>query len=143
MPTYSRPGVYFNESTLSTLTTSGVDLSAGTSAVFFGEAERGPTAATLITDWASYKDRYGDLDNAYDLGYSVYHYFANGGRSCFCSRGKDSMSYPIIIGNLRGRNGAFICAKGHYFITCRSTDIRLYKSRNVGCSGLIYSQFIM
>ena len=86
MPTYSRPGVYFNESTLSTLTTSGVDLSAGTSAVFFGEAERGPTAATLITDWASYKDRYGDLDNAYDLGYSVYHYFANGGRSCYVVR---------------------------------------------------------
>jgi hypothetical protein len=86
MPTYSRPGVYFNESTLSTLTSTGVDLTAGTSAVFFGEAERGPTDATLISDWASYKDRFGDLSDSYDLGYAVYHYFANGGRSCFVVR---------------------------------------------------------
>jgi len=83
MPTYSTPGVYVNEGALASLTPS---VSGGTSAVFFGSAERGPTAATLITDWASYKRTYGDLKNAYDLGYAVYHFFANGGRSCYVVR---------------------------------------------------------
>lgn len=83
MPTYSTPGVYVNEKALSNVTPS---IAGGTSAVFFGSAERGPTAATLISDWSSYKRVYGDLKNEYDLGYAVYHFFANGGRSCYVVR---------------------------------------------------------
>ena len=83
MPTYSTPGVYVNEGTLASLTPS---FSGGTSAVFFGEAERGPTTVTSISDWATYKRVYGDLKDAYDIGYAVYHYFANGGRNCYVVR---------------------------------------------------------
>ncbi len=83
MPTYSTPGVYVNETPLISLTpnSSGV-----TSAVFFGEAERGPTTPTLIQDWNTYRTLFGDLANAYDLGYAVYHFFANGGRACYVRR---------------------------------------------------------
>jgi hypothetical protein len=83
MPTYSTPGVYVNESALANIAPTVV---GGTSAVFFGSAERGPTTPTLITDWTTYKRTFGDLKNAYDLGYAVYHYFANGGRSCYVVR---------------------------------------------------------
>jgi hypothetical protein len=77
------PGVYVSESALSSLAPSAT---SGTAAVFFGTAERGPQTATLITDWASYKATYGELKNEYDLGYAVYHYFANGGRACYVVR---------------------------------------------------------
>lgn len=83
MATYSRPGVYVNELATSTLVTAPT---GGTAAVFFGEAKKGPTTATLINDWTTYKSIYGDLENAYDLGYAVYHYFANGGRSAYVVR---------------------------------------------------------
>lgn len=83
MPTYSTPGVYVTEGTLSNVAPS---VTGGTAAVFFGSAERGPTTATLITDWNTYKRTYGDLKNAYDLGYAVYHFFANGGRACYVVR---------------------------------------------------------
>lgn len=83
MPAYSTPGVYVTETQLASLITPNV---GGTAAVFFGEAARGPVAATLIQDWTTYKTLYGDLENAYDLGYAVYHYFANGGRACYVVR---------------------------------------------------------
>lgn len=83
MPTYSTPGVYVTESSLTSLIPS---VSGPTSAVFFGTAPRGPVVPTLINDWPTFKTIYGDLDNAYDLCYSVYHYFTNGGRSCYVNR---------------------------------------------------------
>ena len=83
MPTYSTPGVYVTEGTLSNIAPT---VSGGTAAVFFGAAERGPTAATLVSDWNTYKRVYGDLKNSYDLGYAVYHYFANGGRNAYVVR---------------------------------------------------------
>lgn len=83
MPAYSTPGVYVNESQLQNLTPA---LSGGTAAVFFGEAARGPVEATLVTDWPSYRRLYGELNNDYDLGYAVYHFFANGGRNAYVVR---------------------------------------------------------
>ena len=83
MPTYSTPGVYVTEAPLSSLVTNTV---SGTAAVFFGEADRGPTTATLVQDWTTYKSLYGDLTNSSDLGYAVYHFFANGGRACYVVR---------------------------------------------------------
>lgn len=83
MPAYSTPGVYVVESPLISLTTNAAGLSA---AAFFGEAERGPTDITLVQDWNTYRKLYGELANAYDLGYSVYHYFANGGRAAYVRR---------------------------------------------------------
>lgn len=83
MPTYTTPGVYVTESALASLTASNT---GQTSAVFFGEAERGPTTPTLVTDWTTYKTLFGDLKNQYDLGYAVFHFFANGGRACYVNR---------------------------------------------------------
>ncbi len=83
MPAYSTPGVYVTEAPLSSLTPSTNGLS---SAAFFGTAERGPTTPTLVSDWNSYKVLYGELKTEYDLGYAVYHFFANGGRACYVTR---------------------------------------------------------
>lgn len=83
MPTYSTPGVYVNETPLTSLTANSTGV---TSAVFFGEAERGPTTPVLIQDWNTYRTLFGDLSNSFDLGYAVYHFFANGGRGCYVRR---------------------------------------------------------
>ena len=89
MPTYSTPGVYVTESALSSLTPSSV---GGTAAAFFGEAARGPLTPVLIQDWNTYKNVFGALENAYDLGYAVYHFFANGGRGCYVRRVLNSVA---------------------------------------------------
>ena len=83
MPTYSTPGVYVTETALTSLIS---PTAGGTAGVFFGEASRGPTVATLVSDWTTYKTIYGDLVNSSDLGFAVYHYFANGGRSAYVVR---------------------------------------------------------
>jgi hypothetical protein len=84
---YTTPGVYVNEAPLGSLVTNTVGVAA---AVFFGEAERGPTVPTRVSDWSTYRSVYGDLSNAYDLGYAVYHFFANGGRSAYIRRVVDA-----------------------------------------------------
>lgn len=84
MPTYSTPGVYVTESPLRSSPRRGN--SALSTATFFGTAARGPEEATLVSSWADYKNLYGDLSNDYDLGFAVYHYFANGGRDAYIVR---------------------------------------------------------
>jgi phage tail sheath protein FI len=84
---YERPGVYVQEGTFATNI---AQAQGPTAAAFLGTAERGPTTPTLITTWAAYKALFGDLDPEYDLGYAIYHYFANGGQSAYVSRVADS-----------------------------------------------------
>jgi len=80
---YTRPGVYVTESPLKTTVTN----NQGTAtAAFVGLNNRGPTEPTLISSWSSYTSQFGDLNPLYDLGYAVYQFFANGGRSCYVSR---------------------------------------------------------
>jgi phage tail sheath protein FI len=83
MTAYTNPGVYVTESPLTSLvpTTGGV-----ASAAFWGTADRGPTVATKVSDWTTYKSLFGDLNDNYDLGYAVYHFFANGGRNAYVTR---------------------------------------------------------
>jgi phage tail sheath protein FI len=89
MPTYSGstssvPGVYVNEAAF----TNNV-ARANTSqsvAAFLGTAPRGPVEATLINSWSGFKSLYGDISIDHELGYSVYHYFANGGRDAYITR---------------------------------------------------------
>lgn len=84
---YERPGVYVSEAAFTT----NIQANTGvTAAAFVGTAERGPTTPTLITSWAQYTSLFGALDNAYDLGYAVYHFFANGGQSAYVTRVVDS-----------------------------------------------------
>ena len=83
MPAYTSPGVYVNEAPLK----ANIQTNAGaTAAAFIGTAARGPVAPQLINDWSSYTTIFGALEDQYDLGYAVYHYFTNGGRSCWVSR---------------------------------------------------------
>lgn len=84
MPTYKNPGVYVSESPLVT-NTQRFNLSTAT-AVFFGTANRGPLDATLVDSWSAYKSYYGDISSNHDLGYAVYHFFANGGRQAYVVR---------------------------------------------------------
>lgn len=80
---YTRPGVYVKETPF----TSNIGTrSAATAAAFVGTAERGPATPTLVTSWNAYKTQFGELSNTYDLGYAVYHYFANGGRDAYIQR---------------------------------------------------------
>jgi phage tail sheath protein FI len=90
--TYSRPGVYITEGPFSTNTPVGP---AVTPTAFLGTAPRGPVrsisggysgAPTRIESWTQYKSVYGDLTNSSDLGYAVYHFFANGGRTAYVTR---------------------------------------------------------
>lgn len=84
MPTYTNPGVYVSESTLATnAQRSNLAQSAG---CFFGTAPRGPVDATLVDSWSAYKNYYGDISASHELGFSVYHYFANGGREAYIVR---------------------------------------------------------
>lgn len=84
MPTYKNPGVYVSESPLVS-NAQRSNLSTAT-AVFFGTAVRGPLTATLVDSWNSYKSYYGDINANHDLGYAVYHFFANGGRQAYIVR---------------------------------------------------------
>ena len=84
MPTYSNPGVYVNEAALA----NNVQRANNSQSVatFIGSATRGPVAATLINSWSMFKSLYGDISADHELGYSVYHYFANGGRDAYIVR---------------------------------------------------------
>lgn len=84
MPTYSNPGVYVTEKPLRSLPRRGSG--AQSVAAFFGTASRGPDEATLISSWTDFRTQFGDLSNDYNLGFSVYHYFANGGRDAYICR---------------------------------------------------------
>lgn len=84
MPTYSNPGVYVSESPLA----NNVQRANNSQSVatFIGSSTRGPLAATMINSWSMYKSLYGDISSDHELGYSVYHYFANGGRDAYIVR---------------------------------------------------------
>jgi len=84
MPTYSNPGVYVSESPL----LSNVSRANNSQAVaaFVGTADRGPLTPTLINSWSSFRSTFGDISIDHELGYSVYHYFANGGRDAYILR---------------------------------------------------------
>ena len=80
---YTTPGVYVNETPLTSLTTASSGQSA---AVFLGEATQGPTTPQLVSNWTSYKSLFGEITTKYDLPYAVYHYFANGGKQAYVIR---------------------------------------------------------
>ena len=84
MPSYSRPGVYVNEAPLKAV----VENRPGrTTASFVGQATRGPIGKpVLINSWNSYVSVYGDINASYELGYSVYQFFSNGGVECYVVR---------------------------------------------------------
>ena len=81
-PTY--PGVYIEEIPSGVRTITGVATSI---AAFIGWAAKGPTdRAELVLSWADFDRKFGGLDRESLLGYSVYHFFNNGGRRAYIVR---------------------------------------------------------
>jgi phage tail sheath protein FI len=78
------PGVYIEE------VPSGVRAIAGVAtsiAAFVGWAPRGDTLnATLVQSWQDFERKFGGLDPRSLFGYSVYHFFANGGQQAHIVR---------------------------------------------------------
>ena len=84
MPSYSRPGVYINEAPLKAIVT---NRPGRTTASFVGTSTRGPIGKpVLIASWNSFVSVYGDISPSFELGYSVFQFFANGGVECYVSR---------------------------------------------------------
>ena len=84
MPSYSRPGVYINEAPLKAIVT---NRPGRTTATFVGTSTRGPIGKpVLIASWNSFVSVYGDISPSYELGYSVFQFFSNGGVECYVSR---------------------------------------------------------
>jgi phage tail sheath protein FI len=81
---YTRPGVFVTESPLRNNVVRANNSVAV--AAFIGTSNRGPSTPTLVDSWASYRSAFGDIAQEHDLGFAVYHYFANGGRVAYVSR---------------------------------------------------------
>jgi phage tail sheath protein FI len=83
-PTYSYPGVYIEEIPSVVHTITGVATSI---AAFVGWAAQGPTnQATLVQSWSDFAYQFGGLDARSLLGYSVNHFFGNGGQQAYIVR---------------------------------------------------------
>lgn len=117
MPTYTNPGVYVNEKPLRALPRRGS--SSQSVAAFFGTANRGPDEATLISSWSDYVTQYGDLTNEHNLGFAVYHYFANGGRDAYICRVTPSNAAPATgtVTYYPNGTGASVSTLFNYTIT--------------------------
>ncbi|ODA40660.1 phage tail sheath family protein [Desulfosporosinus sp. BG] len=84
MPEYLSPGVYVEEIEIGSKPIEGVSTST---AGFLGEAERGPTAAALVTNWLQYQRVFGSYFGADKyLPYAVKGFFDNGGQRCYIGR---------------------------------------------------------
>jgi phage tail sheath protein FI len=116
MPAYQNPGIYVTESPLTSNVTAADN--ATSVAAFIGPAPRGPVEATLINSWAGYKALYGDISTSFEMGYSVYHYFANGGRDAYIVR---------ALSGSASTSGASVS----YFPTGGSTSGTLFTARAV------------
>ena len=80
----SSPGVYVSEGPLKARVNN-INLSSSVAA-FFGTSGRGPVTPTLVQSWTEYTANFGSISTDYDLGYALYHYFANGGTSAYVTR---------------------------------------------------------
>jgi hypothetical protein len=112
--TYLNPGVYTVETPLvNNVTRASTSQSIAT---FIGTSTRGPITASLINSWTGYKSLYGDISSDHEMGYSVYHYFANGGRDAYIVRVSasdavaSSVSVPYYPNGESGASAALMTA---------------------------------
>ena len=97
----SYPGVYVEEIASGVRTITGVATSI---TVFVGWAAKGPTdRAELVLSWTDFERKFGGLDNRSFLGYSVYHFFSNGGSRAYIMRlaAGDSAVAKVPLGDLK------------------------------------------
>jgi phage tail sheath protein FI len=94
------PGVYIEEIPSGVRTITGVATSI---TLFIGWAPRGPIDRALrLTSFADYERQYGGLDRRALLGYSVKHFYDNGGADAYVLRiaDDDAVSAECAIGDL-------------------------------------------
>ncbi len=84
MPTFTRPGVYVQE-TLQQLSNPINAPVAGLS-VFVAAHSRGPLTPTLITSFSQFQRLYGSFAAGEDLAYAIFQYISNGGRAAYILR---------------------------------------------------------
>lgn len=135
---YTRPGVYVSESPLQATVTR----RDGTgTAAFIGLAERGPTTPTLIDSWSAYQQTFGKINNSYDLGYSVYAYFANGGRVCYVTRALGASSAvasnATITYNPVSSGAGSTAASVAFTLSARSAGAWANSAASVSNAGLV------
>lgn len=97
--TPSYPGVYIEELPSGVHTITGVATSI---AAFAGWAPKGPvTRAQLVLSWSDYNNQFGGLDSRSRLGYSVSHFFANGGQQAYIVRltNSDAAAGSVTVGS--------------------------------------------
>lgn len=98
---YKRPGVYVRE-TLNPLPTPVV--TSGTSlAAFIGKHSAGPNAPQIVGSWTEFQSLYrGFGDGTNYLPFSVYQYFANGGRQAAIVRAtpSDAVAASLTVKNV-------------------------------------------
>ena len=83
-PTFTYPGVYIEEIPSGVHTITGVATSI---AAFVGWAAKGSIKeATLVQSFADFESQFGGLDSRSLLGYSVNHFFGNGGQQAYIIR---------------------------------------------------------
>jgi uncharacterized protein len=95
------PGVYIEEVSSGVRTITGVATSI---ALFVGWAPRGQVdRAVRLTSFADYERTYGGLDSRSVLGYSVRHFYDNGGSDAYVIRiaGAGAVAAKCSIGDLR------------------------------------------
>ena len=93
------PGVYIEEIPSGVRTISGVATSI---AAFIGWAKKGPIdKAQRILSWQDFERHFGGLDARSYLGYSVYSFYANGGKDAYIIRlvGDDAVAASVDIDN--------------------------------------------
>jgi hypothetical protein len=84
MASYTRPGVYVSESALKPVVT---NRPGRTTASFVGKSTRGPVGKpVLVQSWGTFTATFGDINPLYELGYSIYQFFSNGGTECYVVR---------------------------------------------------------
>jgi phage tail sheath protein FI len=90
MTIHTYPGVYIEELPSDVHTITGVATSI---TAFVGWAAQGPTdKATLVQSWSDFARQFGGLDSRSLLGYSVSHFFNNGGSQAYIVRQVDTTS---------------------------------------------------
>src|SRR5262249_30733743 len=83
-PTFTYPGVYIEEIPSGVHTITGVATSI---AAFAGWAAKGSIKeATLVQSFSDFESQFGGLDSRSLLGYSVNHFFGNGGQQAYIIR---------------------------------------------------------
>lgn len=109
MTTYTRPGVFVNQS-LTPLASSPSGVTGTALAVFVGAHPQGPVKPTLISSWQGFANLFGGFSGTTgtDLAYAVYTYFVNGGTGCYVYRipNTDATVASTVIPSLEETSGS-------------------------------------